>query len=81
MTIRLYDSAWVLLRESEQPQQVRKDGANAGIYHVADFDYDIDGRPYHFADKAPEIRQVLNLEVARQRGLSTHFAANFASPY
>ena len=46
MAVRLYDSTWVLLRGVPEPQQVQKNPKNPSIFHVGDYRYDIDGRPY-----------------------------------
>ncbi|ESQ89489.1 hypothetical protein ABENE_14005 [Asticcacaulis benevestitus DSM 16100 = ATCC BAA-896] len=74
MTIRLYDSAWVILRDLDAPQQVKKDRSNPAVFHIAGFHYDIDGRAYFIAEPAPQIVQMLSLQAAREFGLSTQYA-------
>jgi hypothetical protein len=75
MSIRLYDSAWVMCQDSDQPQQVFKNRSNAAMFEVGGYHYDIDGRPFHFAEAVPEIVQILNMQAARDRGLSTQYSA------
>lgn len=75
MTIRLYDSAWVILREFDTPQQVRKDPANPAVFRVGDHRYDIDGRAFFLTETVPEILQMLSLQAAREYGLSTQYVA------
>jgi len=72
MAIRLYDSAWVLFRENDEPQQVRKDPKNPGMFHVGGFQYDIDGRPYYVTQATPDIVQLLSIQVVREKGLSAN---------
>jgi hypothetical protein len=73
MAIRLYDSAWVILRDVEAPLQVRKDAANPAVFHIGGYRYDIDGRAYFFSETVPDIVQLLSLQAARELGLSTHY--------
>jgi hypothetical protein len=75
MTIRLYDSAWILFRDSEEPRQVLKDRDNPALFTVGGYSYDIDGRPYYIAEAAPDIVAMLNMQTARQLGLSTQYSA------
>lgn len=75
MGIRLYDSAWVILREFDAPQQVRKDQANAAVFHVGGYRYDIDGRAFYFNEAVPDILRMLSLADARALGLSTQYTA------
>jgi hypothetical protein len=73
MSIRLYDSAWVLLRDVEEPLQVRKDATNPAVFVVGGFRYDIDARPFYVTEATPDIVVLLSMEEARQRGLSTSY--------
>lgn len=75
MAIRLYDSAWVLVRDSDEPRQVFKNRTNPAMFDVGSYHYDIDGRPFFVAEAAPEIVQILNMKAARDLGLSTQYAA------
>lgn len=75
MGIRLYDSAWVILRDSDTPQQVRKDRGNPAMFHVGDFRYDIDGRAFDHSTTVPDIVQMLSITEARNLGLSTQYMA------
>ncbi len=73
MAIRLYDSAWVRLEGRDDNQQVRKDSRNPAAFNVADYQYDIDGRPLRASDTAPAIVLVHSLQSAREAGLSTTY--------
>jgi hypothetical protein len=75
MGIRLYDSAWVVLRDYDMPQQVHKDRANPAVFMVAGFRYDIDGRGFYFSETVPDILRMLSLSDARAQGLSTQYSA------
>lgn len=75
MAIRLYDSAWVMFRDSEQPRQVFKNRANPAMFDVGGYHYDIDGKPFLFAEAVPEIVQMLDMQTARNLGLSTQYVA------
>jgi hypothetical protein len=75
MTIRLYDSAWVMFRDSDEPRQVIKNRANPAIFEVGGFRYDIDGRPFHLSEACPEIVQILDMKTAQGLGLSTQYSA------
>jgi hypothetical protein len=75
MTIRLYDSAWVRLRDIDEPRQVLKDRSNPALFRVSGYNYDIDGRPFYVTEPAPEILGVLNMQAARELGLSTQYSA------
>lgn len=81
MGVRLYESAWVVLRNIEQPVQVRKDRANPALFHAGAYKYDIDGRPYFFAEPTPDIVEVLSLSAARARGLSTTYNGALSEKY
>jgi hypothetical protein len=71
MSIRLYDSAWVLLRDNEDPLQVHKDRMNPAMFLVGNYRYDIDGRPFAVTEATPDIVGLLSMDQVRQRGLST----------
>ena len=75
MTIRLYDSAWVKLRDSDRPMQVTKNRTNPAIFEVGGNHYDIDGRAFYFSEALPEIVQILDMQTARSLGLSTQYVA------
>lgn len=75
MSIRLYDSAWIMFRDSAQPQQVSKNRANPAMFDVGGYHYDIDGKPFFVAEAAPDIVQILNMQAARDLGLSTQYTA------
>lgn len=75
MGIRLYDSAWVLLREFDTPQQVHKDRTNPAVFLVAGYCYDIDGRAFYISETVPDILRMLSLPDARALGLSTQYTA------
>jgi hypothetical protein len=73
MNIRLYDSAWVLIRDSEEPLQVLKNRVNPAMFQVGSHRYDIDGRPFFVTEATPDIIGLLSMDQARQRGLSTNY--------
>jgi hypothetical protein len=75
MAIRLYDSAWVMLRDSDQPHKVIKNRANPAMFEVGGYHYDIDGRAFHFAETVPDIVQILTIRAAQDMGLSTQYMA------
>ena len=75
MGVRLYDSAWIVLRDFDTPQQVRKDPRNPAIFNVAGFQYDIDGHAFRRTETVPDIMQMLSLAEARDLGLSTQYTA------
>lgn len=75
MSVRLYDSAWIVLRDFESPQQVRKDPRNPAIFNVAGFQYDIDGNSYKRTETVPQIVQMLSMADAQALGLSTQYTA------
>ena len=75
MGIRLYDSAWVMLREQDAPQQVRKDRVNPAVFHVGGYSYDIDGRAFYISEAVPDIVHLLSMQEARALGLSTQYLA------
>lgn len=75
MSIRLYDSAWVMFRDSDQPRQVFKNRSNPAMFEVDGYHYDIDGRPFHFAQTVPDIIQMLDMRTAQGLGLSTQYTA------
>lgn len=76
MSIRLYDSAWVMFRDSDEPRQVMKDRANPALFKVSGYSYDIDGRPFYATEAAPDIVSMLNMRAAQALGLSTHYSAS-----
>ncbi|ESQ87027.1 hypothetical protein [Asticcacaulis benevestitus] len=65
MGIRLCDSTGVILREFGAQQQVRKDQANAAVFHAGGFRYDVDGRAFCFNEAVPEILRMLSIADAR----------------
>jgi len=67
--MRLYESAWVLIEGHEQPVQVSRDRNNAAAFNVADWQYDIDGRPFKTTPDAPPLVKILSLQAAREAGL------------
>ncbi|MFT4076888.1 MAG: hypothetical protein QM647_15285 [Asticcacaulis sp.] len=75
MSIRLYDSAWVKFRDSDEPQQVFKNRSNPAMFEVAGYRYDIDARPYHFSEAVPDIVELLTMRQAQELGLSTQYSA------
>lgn len=75
MTIRLYDSAWVLFRDSDEPRQAFKDRANPALFKVGGYSYDIDGRAFYVTEAVPDILQMLSMADARKLGLSTQYTA------
>jgi len=75
MSIRLYDSAWVMFRDNDQPQQVFKNRTNPAMFEVGGYRYDIDGRPFHFSEACPDIVQILDMRTAQSLGLSTRYTA------
>jgi hypothetical protein len=75
MSIRLYDSAWVLFRDSEEPRQVFKNRENPALFEAGGYKFDIDGRPFYVTEATPEIVQMLDMRSAQQRGLSTQYTA------
>jgi hypothetical protein len=82
MSIRLYDSAWVLFRDSDVPQQVQKDRTNPAVFLVGNYRYDIDGRPYSGGEAMPDIVEMLSMSSARDRGLPTSYgSAGRGYPY
>ena len=76
MTIRLYDSAWVMLLDFEAPQQVKKDRTHPAVFHIGGFRYDIDGRAVDASPTVPEITRMLNMQTVRELGLSTQYAGS-----
>jgi len=75
MSIRLYDSAWVLFRDSNEPRQVFKNRSNPAIFEVGGYKYDIDGRAFHFTEATPDIVRILDIRTAQSLGLSTQYSA------
>ena len=75
MGIRLYDSAWVALRDVDTPQQVQKDRLNPAVFIINGYRYDIDGRAFYFSESVPDILRLLSLQEARALGLSTQYVA------
>jgi len=75
MAIRLYDSAWVLFRDNDAPQQVFKDRSNPAMFEAGGYRYDIDGRPFFVTEATPEIVQMLDMRTAQSLGLSTKYSA------
>lgn len=75
MSIRLYDSAWVKFRDSDEPRQVFKNRGNPAMFEVGGYRYDIDGRAFHFAEAVPDIVEILSLRQAQELGLSTQYSA------
>ena len=73
MAVRLYDSAWVRLADSDKPFRVNSDARNPGIFEVGSFHYDIDGRPLSDNPEAPKITAVLSLQDLREAGISTDY--------
>ncbi|GGZ32366.1 hypothetical protein GCM10011273_18120 [Asticcacaulis endophyticus] len=71
MSVRLYDSAWVMVEGSDVPMAVRKDLRNLANFRVGEFTYDIDGRAVADQIGTPAITAILSLQAvqeAKQRG-------------
>ena len=73
MSVRLYDSAWVVVEGIERPLVVRRDVKNATVFHVGEFQYDVDGRPLRSSAGAPEILKLHSLQSAQEAGLSISY--------
>ncbi|WP_443750352.1 hypothetical protein [Asticcacaulis solisilvae] len=73
MSFRLYESAWVRIEGTEQPLQVHRDGASAGVFIVGDHWYDIDARALPSQIHVPPIVSILSLEAVREAGLRSGY--------
>ncbi len=71
--MRLYESAWVQIEGQDHPVQVSRDRHNAAAFNVADWQYDIDGRPMKANPDAPRLVKILSLQAAREAGLRTDY--------
>lgn len=79
MTVRLYDSAWVRVADSDAPFRVTKDPRNPGVFEAASFRYDIDGRPLPSNPDAPPVIALLSLQDLRQAGYSLNYNGDLRS--
>ena len=73
MSIRLYDSAWVIVENGQEPLQVHKDGRNPAAFNVGEYQYDIDGRALSTSTGAPLIVSLHSLQSAKEAGLRTAY--------
>jgi len=69
MAIRLYDGVYVHVEGAAEPVRVTRHAQNAGLFHVGDFVYDIDGRTVDATSHAPKIEAIVNLQTMRELGL------------
>jgi hypothetical protein len=56
------------------PASLGRFRAHPAVFHIGGFRYDIDGRAYDASQTIPEITQMLNMQTARELGLSTQYA-------
>jgi len=80
MSIRLYDSAWVLVEGGSEPLPVRKDRRNPANFHVGDYLYDVDSLPMSKEGSTPRILSILSLQQAREAGLRTDYNPDIGFP-
>jgi hypothetical protein len=73
MSLRLYDSAWVMVEGAEQPQRVSKDRKNPAAFNIGDYQYDIDGYGLVRDTNAPKIVEILSLQAVKEAGLRTDY--------
>ena len=73
MSLRLYESAWVVVEGAAQPVQVHRDPVNRAAFQVGDFQYDIDARPLPVHSGAPAILSILDLQASREAGLPSNY--------
>lgn len=73
MSLRLYDSAWVMVEGMEHPQRVTKDRKNPAAFNVGDHQYDIDGYGLVRGDNPPKITEILSLQAVKEAGLRSDY--------